>query len=201
MKLFTLQGTQQKRLAMHECLRRCFHWCRCKQNVCNPPQPPTPRPLPTPKLRITTVHQSTRNLDLQFCLEIGTQLELKENQFSVFSSCILFATILTLIYCTCDAHSAVFTCSLHVIIFWYDHNLHISPLWTAVIFILCKCPVSSQCCSWMASWTPLLGLYQTHKKTVLGNMGGGGVFVPYNIILNVLSKFHPKPIEMFFFFK
>lgn len=84
------------------------------------------------------------NLDLQFCLEIGTQLELKENQFSVFSSCILFATILTLIYCMCDTQSPVFTCSLHVIIFWYNHNLHISPPWTAEIFILCKCPVSSQ---------------------------------------------------------
>lgn len=30
-------------------------------------------------------------------------------------------------------------------------------------------------------------------------MGGGKVFVPYNIILNVLSNFHPKPIEMLFF--
>lgn len=105
-------------------------------------QPPRPLPTPQPaKSRACTNPRATSTSSFALRLALSWSWRRINFQFSPPAFCLPHIWLWFIVRAT---HSPVFTCSLHVLIFWYNHNLHISPLWTAVIFILCKCPVSSQ---------------------------------------------------------
>lgn len=135
MKLFTLQGTQQKRLAMHECLHRCFHWCRCKQNVCNPPPAHSPppncdsRPCTNPRATSTcsfalrlALSWSWRRINFQFsppafCLPqfwlwfIVRATHTRQSSHAVCTS-LSFDTTITCIYRHCEQRKYLFCVSV-----------------------------------------------------------------------------------------